>query len=103
MHSYWGLLYYLLIYILKMRKKVVKFKRFKKIWGIFKNIYGKFKYDGEFSFSLAQKMNCFRIYEEINEIRKGDTKKENLELSLYILLLGITQNREDKNNIDLSI
>ena len=48
-------------------------------------------------------MNCFRIYEEINKIRKGDTKKENLELSLYILLLGITQNRENKNNIDISI
>jgi len=52
---------------------------------------------------LAHKLNCFGIYKEINKIRKRDTKKENLELSLYILLLGITQNREDKNNIDISI
>ena len=50
-----------------------------------------FKQDTEFN--LAQKMNCFRILKELNKIREN-LEEENLKLSIYILFLGLTPNRE---------
>jgi len=55
-------------------------------------------------------MNCFRIYEEINKITKGENHKEkdNLKLAIYMLLLWLTQSREkrpeksvNKTNIEI--
>ena len=89
-----------LIYVNKYtkdeEKKVLSSKELERLDKYIKNYYEKFKYEGEFS--LAQKINCFRIYGEINKIRNGEihTQKENLKLAIYMLLLGLTQNREKK-------
>ena len=89
-----------LIYVNKYtkdeEKKVLISKELEKLDKYIKKYYEKFKYEGEFS--LAQKMNCFRIYEEINKIRNEEThnKKENLKLAINMLLIGLTQNREKK-------
>ena len=46
----------------------------------------------DIDFTLAQKMNCFRILKQLNKIRE-DSEENNLNLVLYILFLGLTPNR----------
>ena len=73
-------------------KKVINSKKRLKIMDDYiKNYLETFKQDIEFT--LAQKMNCFRILKELNKMREN-YEEENLNLSLYILLLGLTPNRE---------
>ena len=50
-----------------------------------------FKLDNEFT--LAQKMNCFKILKELNKMREN-LEEENLKLAIYILMLGLIPNRE---------
>ena len=73
-------------------KNVLKKKnRLEKMDEFIKKYLEIFKQDTEFT--LAQKMNCFRIIKELNKMEEN-SQEENLKLAIYILLLGLTSNRE---------
>ena len=58
--------------------------------------YGKFNDVNKMN--LSQKINCFKIAKELDKLKQDNSHQQNLNLTAYYLLKGLTENREEKIN-----
>jgi len=66
--------------------------------GALNNLLNKYytKFPDYFRMNLSQKINCFRICKELKEVRnKGKCSPDNLIMTLYYLLKGTNEKREE--------